>query len=73
VPDAFAAYERLRRDRVERIIASGANINRKKAPGPLARVMRDLLLPPMLKLVAKPGTRAWQSDYRISWPEPVTG
>jgi FAD-dependent urate hydroxylase len=73
VPDAFAAYERLRRERVERIIASGANINRKKAPGPVARIMRDLFLPPMLKLVANPGKRAWQFDYRINWAEPVKG
>jgi FAD-dependent urate hydroxylase len=71
VPEAFGAYERLRRDRVERIIASGANINSKKAPGPVARVLRDLLLPTMLKLIVKPEKMAWQWDYRIDWDEPV--
>jgi FAD-dependent urate hydroxylase len=70
-PEAFGAYERLRRDRVERIIAAGANINKKKAPGPVARVLRDLFLPTMLKLIVKPGRMAWQLDYRIDWAEPV--
>jgi 2-polyprenyl-6-methoxyphenol hydroxylase-like FAD-dependent oxidoreductase len=71
VPAAFPAYERLRRERVERIIAAGANINKKKAPGPVARVLRDLFLPTMLKLIVKPGKMAWQLDYRIDWDEPV--
>jgi 2-polyprenyl-6-methoxyphenol hydroxylase-like FAD-dependent oxidoreductase len=70
-PEAFSAYERLRRGRVERIIAAGADINRKKAPGPAARMLRDLFLPTMLKLVARPGRMAWQYEYRIDWTEPV--
>ncbi|MET0233372.1 MAG: NAD(P)/FAD-dependent oxidoreductase [Kibdelosporangium sp.] len=72
VEQAFDAYERLRRDRVERIIAAGANINRKKAPGPLARALRDMFLPTMLKLVVKPEKMAWQLDYRIDWDSPVS-
>ncbi|MEV4895231.1 hypothetical protein AB0K48_38230 [Nonomuraea sp. NPDC055795] len=44
---AFAAYESVRRDRVERIIARAAKINNDKAAGPVARVVRDLLMPVM--------------------------
>ncbi|WP_214414124.1 FAD-dependent oxidoreductase [Sphaerisporangium fuscum] len=69
---AFAAYERLRRGRVERIIASGARTDRDKAAGPVARVVRDLTMPLFMKLFAKPEKMAWQFDYRIDWDAPVT-
>ncbi|WP_235022905.1 FAD-dependent oxidoreductase [Amycolatopsis alkalitolerans] len=65
--DAFAAYERLRRPRVERIIAAAARTNSGKAAGPVARVVRDLVLPVAMKLLAKPEKMAWQVDYRIDW------
>ena len=68
---AFAAYERLRRDRVERIIAAGARSNQDKAAGPVARVLRDLFLPATMKLLAKPEKMAWQFDYRIDWDAPI--
>jgi 2-polyprenyl-6-methoxyphenol hydroxylase-like FAD-dependent oxidoreductase len=67
VPEAFAAYERLRRPRVERIIAAAARTNSDKAAGPVARVLRDLFLPYAMKLLAKPEKMAWQVDYRIDW------
>jgi FAD-dependent urate hydroxylase len=67
VPDAFAAYERLRRPRVERIIAAAARTNSDKAAGPVARVLRDLFLPVAMKLLAKPEKMAWQVDFRIDW------
>jgi FAD-dependent urate hydroxylase len=74
---AFAAYERLRRSRVERVIAAGARANQDKAAGPLARVLRDLFLPTAMKLLAKPEKMAWQFDYRIDWdaavPDPASG
>jgi len=41
---AFAAYERLRRPRVEKIIAEANKTNANKAPGPVGRVLRDALL-----------------------------
>jgi 2-polyprenyl-6-methoxyphenol hydroxylase-like FAD-dependent oxidoreductase len=65
--EAFAAYERLRRARAERIIAMAARTNSDKAAGPVARVLRDLLLPVAFKLLAKPEKMAWQFDYRIDW------
>ncbi|HVW40604.1 MAG TPA: NAD(P)/FAD-dependent oxidoreductase [Amycolatopsis sp.] len=69
--DAFAAYEDLRRARVERVIAAGAKTNRDKAAGPVARVVRDTVLPVAMKLLAKPGKMAWQTEYHIDWDEPV--
>ncbi|TVT49900.1 FAD-dependent monooxygenase [Amycolatopsis rhizosphaerae] len=70
-PAAFAAYEGLRRERVERVIAAAARGNQQKAAGPVARVVRDLLLPPAMKLLSKPEKMAWQVDYRIDWEAPV--
>lgn len=71
VPAAFAAYERLRRDRVERIIAAGKRTSSEKAAGPVARVLRDAIMPVTVKLLAKPEKVAWQNDYRIDWAAPV--
>jgi 2-polyprenyl-6-methoxyphenol hydroxylase-like FAD-dependent oxidoreductase len=69
--EAFQAYEALRRSRVERIIAMAARTNSDKAAGPVARVLRDLLLPVVMKL-AKPEKYAWQFHHRIDWDAPVT-
>ncbi|HEY3506898.1 MAG TPA: FAD-dependent monooxygenase [Actinocatenispora sp.] len=69
---AFAAYERLRRARVERIIANAARTNSDKAAGPVARVVRDLVLPIAMRALAKPEKMAWQFGYRIDWDEPAT-
>ncbi|WP_037369834.1 FAD-dependent oxidoreductase [Amycolatopsis orientalis] len=54
VATAFAQYEAARRERVERIIARAAKINHDKAAGPVARVMRDLLMPVLMKTVMSP-------------------
>ncbi|HVK22075.1 MAG TPA: NAD(P)/FAD-dependent oxidoreductase [Actinokineospora sp.] len=69
--DAFAAYERLRRPRVERVIAAGARASSAKAAGPLASVVRDLTMPLAMRLLARPGKLAWQYDHRIDWDAPV--
>ena len=68
---AFAAYERLRRARVERIVAHGARTSNSKAAGPIARVLRDLMMPLILKRVARGGSLAWMHDYHIAWDEQV--
>lgn len=54
VATAFAQYEAARRERVERIIARAAKINNDKAAGPVARIVRDLLMPVMMKTVMSP-------------------
>jgi FAD-dependent urate hydroxylase len=68
---AFAAYERLRRARVERIVAHGARTSNSKAAGPVARVLRDLMMPLILKRVARGDSLAWMHDYHIAWGEKV--
>ena len=70
---AFAAYEQLRRARVEKIIAQAARTNSDKAAGPIVRVLRDLLMPVAMKRLAKPERMAWQFDYHIDWGAPVAG
>ncbi|MGW4518980.1 FAD-dependent oxidoreductase [Streptomyces sp. NPDC004393] len=69
-PEAFAAYEHARRDRVERVIAQAARTNSGKAAGPAGRVFRDALLPLFARL-ATPEKMAWQYDHRIRWDTPV--
>jgi FAD-dependent urate hydroxylase len=68
---AFAAYERLRRARVERIVADGARTSNSKAAGPVARVIRDLMMPLILKRVARGESLAWIHDYHIDWDTKV--
>jgi FAD-dependent urate hydroxylase len=71
IPRAFTAYERLRRARVERIVAHGARTSNSKAAGPVGRVLRDLMMPAILKRVANGGSLAWMHDYHIDWNEKV--
>ena len=70
---AFAAYEQLRRERVERVVAQGARSSSGKAAGPIARVLRDIMLPVILKRVASSGERslAWMYNYHVDWDEKV--
>ena len=68
---AFAAYEQLRRERVEKIIAAAARTNSNKAAGPVARMLRDLFLPAAMRMLAKSDKLTWQFNYRIDWDAPV--
>ena len=68
---AFAAYEQLRRGRVERIVAQGARTSSTKTPGPLARVLRDLMLPVVFKLLVTDKSLAWIHDHHIDWDSPA--
>jgi len=63
---AFAAYERLRRGRVERVVADGARSSNAKAAGPVARVLRDALLPVFLRRQAE-RTQEWLHGHHIDW------
>ncbi|MEU9376951.1 FAD-dependent monooxygenase [Streptomyces sp. NPDC048255] len=58
--EAFAAYELLRRERVERIIEGATRTNASKAG---ARGASEI----------KPENMDWQFEYRIDWDAPVTG
>jgi 2-polyprenyl-6-methoxyphenol hydroxylase-like FAD-dependent oxidoreductase len=64
---AFAAYERLRRPRVEKIAARGARLSHAKAPGPVAQRMMRLMLPIMLATMNIEKTMAAEQSYAIDW------
>jgi 2-polyprenyl-6-methoxyphenol hydroxylase-like FAD-dependent oxidoreductase len=73
VPDAeraFAAFEALRKERVERLVKAARRMgSRKAAPNAVARTVRDLALPFFLKLGAKDAERV--AGYRIDWRDRV--
>ncbi|WP_433607692.1 FAD-dependent oxidoreductase [Dactylosporangium sp. CA-139114] len=71
VERAFAEYERMRRERVERIIRMAARTNAGKAAGPIARVLRDVLMPIAMKAFGDPERFAWQFDHPIDFDAPV--
>ena len=75
VPKALAAYERLRRERVERIVAWGSRMNNTKKPGPAGRMLRDLALPFILKMAGGPASlekMAWMYHHHVDWEKPVS-
>lgn len=71
-PTAFAAYAGLRRKRVERIVAAAKRRSSDKMPGPVGRMVRDLVFPLLLARAGKAGQDE-VLDYRIRWSEPVRG
>jgi FAD-dependent urate hydroxylase len=71
LPRALDAYERLRRRRVERIVAQGARSSTTKTPGPVGRFLRDLLLPVVFKLLVTDRSLAWMYDHHIDWDTPT--
>jgi FAD-dependent urate hydroxylase len=70
-PQAFAAFEQLRRSRAEKIIKQAARVNNNKAATGAARVFRDLMMPVMmpvfLRFIAngKPGRQLY--GHHIDW------
>jgi 2-polyprenyl-6-methoxyphenol hydroxylase-like FAD-dependent oxidoreductase len=74
LPDAeqaFAALERARRPRVEGIIRQAARINNNKAATGVARVFRDMMLPPVLSLIANSKQARRVYGYHIDWSSPA--
>ncbi len=70
--EAFRAYERLRRARVERIAKVAARVNSSKAAGPVTRMVRDALLPTIMKLTTNSKQVTQQYRYHIDWNTPVS-
>ncbi len=64
VPEAFAAYEAMRRSRVERIVAEAARMSTHKVPGRFGRFVRDLVLPMVLRHATRT-PRDWLFEYRV--------
>lgn len=68
---AFAAYEGVRRPRVEGVAARARKINHSKTPGPVARRMMSLLMPLLIKGMNPEKTMGAEQRYRIDWDAPV--
>jgi FAD-dependent urate hydroxylase len=68
---AFAAFERLRRTRVERVVTQGARGSSSKAAGPIGRMLRDLMLPFVFRHVVTERSVAWMYDHHIRWDDQV--
>jgi 2-polyprenyl-6-methoxyphenol hydroxylase-like FAD-dependent oxidoreductase len=71
LPDAggaFAQYERLRRQRVEKVAAQAAKTNNQKSMGPAATTIMTLLMPLATRTFLKPEKMfGWTHRYRIDW------
>jgi len=70
---AFATYESLRRERVERIVENGRRSSADKAAGPVARVIRDLMLPLIFKKAARDGGESmmWLQGHHIDFDDRI--
>jgi len=66
---AFATYEGLRRERVERITRRGARTNRAKTPGPVARRFMQATMPLFFKLMNFEKMIGAEQRYAIDWDE----
>lgn len=62
---AFTAYERFRRPRVEAVARIARRNGSGKAPGPVGRRFRDLMLPIFLRLGSRAQDRGYA--YRFDW------
>jgi 2-polyprenyl-6-methoxyphenol hydroxylase-like FAD-dependent oxidoreductase len=71
VESAFAAYESLRRARVEKIAKRGAALNRTKAPGPVARRILPLTMKAAFRVMPRERMLGAGQRYTIDWDRPV--
>ena len=67
IDTAFAAYERARRDRVERIVAYGARSSSSKIPTGASRIVRDAFMRFAFRHLITERSVAWMYDHRIDW------
>lgn len=72
--EAFPAYERLRRARVERVVALGNRWSSSKSVGPIRSMIRDLILPFMIRYHSGDGgaSLAWMHHYHVEWEQPAS-
>ncbi|GAB3480817.1 FAD-dependent monooxygenase [Amycolatopsis cihanbeyliensis] len=70
---AFARYQRLRRERVEAIVAQGRRNTGNKTPGPVGRLLRDFFIAKAFKkITASPeDPQRWMWDHHIEWSAPI--
>lgn len=66
VPAALAAYERIRRGRVEKVVAYGRRNGTAKTAGPVGAAIRDAVTPLLMKMLYRKGNpQAWILDHQI--------
>jgi len=72
VEQALATYERLRRERAEKVVAYSHRIGRSKTiSNPVGVWIRDLVMPFALKRFANPKAHAWIYTYHVDWDDKV--
>jgi 2-polyprenyl-6-methoxyphenol hydroxylase-like FAD-dependent oxidoreductase len=70
---AFAAYERSRRERTEKMFDLGQRSDSGKfIMRPLQQWFRDVTTPVFLKLFANPKASDWIYSYRVDWDTPIS-
>ncbi|HET9518082.1 MAG TPA: NAD(P)/FAD-dependent oxidoreductase [Actinoplanes sp.] len=68
VPTGLAVYEAARRERVQRVVERGRRNGSPKSAGPVGRWVADLVMPPILRAVARrPQSSAWLLDHAVEW------
>ncbi|GIF18735.1 2-polyprenyl-6-methoxyphenol hydroxylase-like FAD-dependent oxidoreductase [Actinoplanes tereljensis] len=67
VAAGLAGYERIRRPRVEKVVAAGRRNGSGKTAGPVGAAIRDAMLPLMMKMLFRNGAnpQAWILDHRV--------
>jgi FAD-dependent urate hydroxylase len=66
--EAFAAYERSRRARVERVVKQGRRNGTGKTPGPLGRAVRDFVLRRVFaRMKSGADPMRWIFEYPLAW------
>ena len=66
--EALAAFVRGRRERAELVVAHGKRHANMKTAGPIGRVVRDLMMPAILRVVARkqgPESLAWLYNHQL--------
>jgi 2-polyprenyl-6-methoxyphenol hydroxylase-like FAD-dependent oxidoreductase len=74
IPDtaaAFASFKSLRQERVERVVQHGKRSGDGKAQGRVGAMIRDLVLPKIVRKMASSNSLSWMYDYRIDWQAKV--
>jgi 2-polyprenyl-6-methoxyphenol hydroxylase-like FAD-dependent oxidoreductase len=68
LPAALAAFEGLRRERAERVVAQGFRTSSAKSPPAIGRVVRDLVMPFVLR---RRDPQAWVRAHSVDWDAPA--
>lgn len=65
IPEALAAYEQARRQRVEEIVAYGARTGSAKMPAGFGRVVRDVMLRLVFRYLVTDKSMEWMYGHRV--------